>query len=478
MSLFKTDNAKPLGKGQTVPAGSLTDVALFDYIKGYRRRVVAGYRSLLPEEIPTRLSAEPMYVSPKIDGELWFLVMNAREVFLTNPKGRLIVGDVPLLREAKEFANRAKGLTVIAGELFAAQKEGRPRVGEVSASMAGGQDAAVNRLGFAAFDLVMGGDEAAEMPVDNYGDKLAVLERILKGGKRVKAVRTEKVGTPDKVTELFAEWVESGKAEGLVARGESGIAKVKPSFTLDAVIIGYTVRAENPAQVRSLALALMRSGEQFQYIAACGNMPEKTREEMLELLKGSEVSSNWRLTRGDGALFRMVEPTHVLEVKATDVIDTESDGEPLRQMVLEFDGEAGWQAIRKLPAASLLFPVYVRIRDDKQVNETDIRIDQLLERCYVKDVDKSAEVVTLEKSELLRREVYTKRSKKGTAVRKLVMWKTNKEKADDNYPAYVIHFTDYSAGRICLGVLRPAARIDRSVAPRAGPRSARSRTER
>jgi hypothetical protein len=32
-------------------------------------------------------------------------------------------------------------------------------------------------------------------------------------------------------------------------------------------------------------------------------------------------------------------------------------------------------------------------------------------------------------------------------VRKLVMWQTNKETDGDDYPAYVIHYTDYSPNR-------------------------------
>jgi len=32
-------------------------------------------------------------------------------------------------------------------------------------------------------------------------------------------------------------------------------------------------------------------------------------------------------------------------------------------------------------------------------------------------------------------------------VRKLVVWKTNKETEDPMYPAFVVHWTDYSPGR-------------------------------
>ena len=34
-----------------------------------------------------------------------------------------------------------------------------------------------------------------------------------------------------------------------------------------------------------------------------------------------------------------------------------------------------------------------------------------------------------------------------SAVRKLVAWQTNKSVVDPSYPAFVLHWTDYSAGR-------------------------------
>jgi hypothetical protein len=53
----------------------------------------------------------------------------------------------------------------------------------------------------------------------------------------------------------------------------------------------------------------------------------------------------------------------------------------------------------------------------------------------------------LPKSEVLKREVYTKVIKGQTMVRKLVMWKTNKETEGGNFPGYVVHFTDFSPNR-------------------------------
>ena len=47
----------------------------------------------------------------------------------------------------------------------------------------------------------------------------------------------------------------------------------------------------------------------------------------------------------------------------------------------------------------------------------------------------------------MRREVWTKEAKGQVAIRKLLIWKTNKEKIATSYPAYVVHWTDYSPTR-------------------------------
>ena len=57
------------------------------------------------------------------------------------------------------------------------------------------------------------------------------------------------------------------------------------------------------------------------------------------------------------------------------------------------------------------------------------------------------EALRLPASEVIRREVYTKTTKGKVAVRKLLIWKTGKDALDPRYPAYVVHWTDYSPGR-------------------------------
>jgi hypothetical protein len=89
----------------------------------------------------------------------------------------------------------------------------------------------------------------------------------------------------------------------------------------------------------------------------------------------------------------------------------------------------------------------VRLRDDKQARIEDVPIRQVLERVLLPDVAAKASRSSLPQSELLRREVYGKDAKTGMSIRKLVVWKTNKESVDAAYAPYVVHFADYSPGR-------------------------------
>ena len=78
----------------------------------------------------------------------------------------------------------------------------------------------------------------------------------------------------------------------------------------------------------------------------------------------------------------LLKPETVIEFKVTDVQGEDSSGEQINRMVLEH-GERGWTTVREMPGASILHPVFVRVRDDKSVNPTDIRVAQVLERCLI-----------------------------------------------------------------------------------------------
>ena len=122
MSAFDDKKGRPLGEGILCPAGSIQDRELSGNLRRYKARVAGSYRALLPEEMETELSAGKFWVSPKVDGELWFLVLGDGPPWLASPQGKVISGKIPLLEEAS--ASKAEGPTIVAGELFAAIKSG------------------------------------------------------------------------------------------------------------------------------------------------------------------------------------------------------------------------------------------------------------------------------------------------------------------------------------------------------------------
>jgi len=452
VSWYSLDRASPLGKGRRAPAGSVTESELALRFAGYKRSVAGRYRSIAPEDVERVLAPGPMHVSTKIDGELWFLVLDGGDAALVSHNGKVLAGAVPLLDEARKTAlPRVTRRTILAGELFAVSKGTRPRVGDVAQSMSGEENAAVARLGFHAFDLMDGGDAEAGDAADQeeYAPKLATLERLLEGGRRVRAIKTEVVTRSEDVTRLFSEWVEGGKAEGLIVRSSDGrINKVKPIFTLDAAVVGYTVRADAPDQTRSMLLALMRDDGRLQLIGQVGNLgTEDFRRELNKKLEALVCESRFRAASRTGALYRFVRPEIVVEVRMTDLQVDDSDGRPIPRMILEFESEE-WRPVRRMAGISLIHPVLARVRDDKTVNAVDIRVSQVLERQPVQDLGATVEAPKFAASTLLRREVWTKPTKGLTAVRKLLVWKTNKETVDRRWPAYVVHWTDYSPGRL------------------------------
>ena len=137
-----------------------------------------------------------------------------------------------------------------------------------------------------------------------------------------------------------------------------------------------------------------------------------------------------------------------VEISCLDMISQTTRGAPVNRMALNWnEAESRYEVIRRLPLVSVISPQFIRIRDDKTVNPQDVRIGQISTVVDVPMSDRDATQMTLPKSEVLRREVYTKQLKGETMVRKFMLWKTNKQNESDEFPAFVLHYTDFSPNR-------------------------------
>jgi hypothetical protein len=171
---------------------------------------------------------------------------------------------------------------------------------------------------------------------------------------------------------------------------------------------------------------------------------------MLSDLKNMAADSEYAEVSSDHVAYQMVRPDWVVEISCLDLVSQNTRGGPVSRMVLDWhanNGHSLYRTLRRMPLASVISPQFVRRREDKQVQPVDVRIAQLADVIELPQAEKDSRQLVLPKSEILRREVYVKELKGEQMVRKLVLWKTNKEELTDEFPAYVVHLTDFSPNR-------------------------------
>lgn len=211
------------------------------------------------------------------------------------------------------------------------------------------------------------------------------------------------------------------------------VFKVKPRFSIDAVVVAFTTRATEPDQVRALLLGLVRPDGAVQLVGSVGNFPgAEARQALLQQLLGTERKSAFRQASSGGALYRFVQPRLVVEVAGTAVQAGDGDGGSVQRWALRHDEAQGWSGVAPVASASLLHPVFVRVRTDKGVDDVDARVAQLDERCPLPDVAHAVSPTTLPPSVIVRRQAWTKTTRGRTAVRKVLVGRaatTAKKKA-------------------------------------------------
>lgn len=439
-----------LGDYGVAPATALTDSVWLPQVQEYRRQSGSRMFPLDADEILKKIPKADYHVSRKVDGEFTVLVYRDGECLSLNPGGTVRVG-LPWEEEAARLLSNA-GIksAMIAGELYVHNEARRPRVHDVTTIARQPQDAGdLDRLRFAVFDILAVNDEKNEGP---FADTWRLIEKLFAGGERVHPVESKTAADADDIQKLFSQWVESEGAEGLVVRSDTaGIFKVKPRHNLDAVVIGFTESVDDrQGLLHDLLLAVMRHDGTLQVLTRVGGgFSEDERRSFLSDLKDIVVDSEYAEVNSDHVAYQMVRPDLVVEISCLDLISQTTRGGPVNRMVLNFkdNGSTRYETVRRLPLAAVISPQFIRHREDKSAQQQDIRIEQVSQRVEVPLVDRGAKQMVLPHSELLRREVYVKAAKGETMVRKFVTWKTNKEEESDEYPAFVLHFTDFSPNR-------------------------------
>lgn len=430
----------------TGKATDLNDPSLQAKALDYKRKLSGAMRALPGSEIGKLHASKGWFVTRKYDGEFCLVFFDGENIVALHPSGTVRTG-LPCLNEAAEKLKKAKAKScVFAAEYFLPDATANVRSLEqvLGVLRSPSSKADMERISLAVFDVV----ELDGKPVKEVGKVFGSIEKFFGKAKFVQPVEYREVQKTESIMELYVDWVVGQGAEGIVVRHDrAGMYKIKAKHTLDAAIIGFSEATEHrKGMLHDLLVAVVRPDGTYQELTRVGGgFTDDERKKLVTELRKRIVPSDYVAVNNDYVAYEMIKPGPVIEMSCLDLIAERSRGGPVNRMVLEWNGKK-YTAQSRMPLVSVISPQFIRLRDDKEAGVEETSISQVTDLAPVKDADVSADTSRLTPSKLLEREVYTKIMKENLMVRKLMLWKTNKEESSE-FPPFVVYLTDFSPNR-------------------------------
>jgi len=288
------------------------------------------------------------YITFKIDGILNLLVYKYGDdpYFIT--QNGIIRKDLPVLKEIRQILeSHPITFALIVGELYASDNQGYMLPFNKTLHLVNKPSPNdETKIRFYVLDVLHLDDEKVE-------DGIIKVRKIFESGKLVHPIIEMKDYTND--------WnlVITKKYEGAVIYTDKNIYKCKPTLTFDLGVIFIEKSKEHPEMVGSLGLAFMDKENKFRYAGNVGGLDQKEKEEWLK------ISQQDKLYQEKDRIF--VKPKYVIEVEAISYFV--KDVPVYDEKTLEYLGEDTGIALR--------IPTFVRIRPDKRIDPTDLRLEQI-----------------------------------------------------------------------------------------------------
>lgn len=427
-------------------ATHLSDPSLKSKALDYKRRLSAAMKAVSGSDIGRIGNGKGYFVSRKYDGEFALLFFDGASIISLHPSGTVRSG-LPCLDEAAELLKKAKVKSAtFAGEfhLKGAVAESRALEQVLGVLRSPSSKKALDDIALAAFDLTELDGKSVTAAATVYKQ----LDTFFKRGKFVHPVEYKEVSKNEAIMQVYVDWVVGEGAEGVVVRNDkAGWYKIKTRHNLDVAIIGFSEGTEQrKGMLHDLLVAVVRPDGTYQELTRVGGgFSEAERKEFYKEFKKRIVPSEYVAVNNDYVAYEMIKPGPVIEMSCLDLIAQRSKGGPVNRMVLEWNGKR-YSALSRMPLVSVISPQYIRMRDDKEASAEDTSITQVTDLVEVEDASKSADTSQRKPSKLLERVVYKKVMKDNLMVRKLMMWKTNKDDSIE-FPAFVVYLTDFSPNR-------------------------------
>ena len=427
-------------------AKDLSDPSLQATAVNYKRKLSSAMKAVSGQDIGRIPAAKGYFVTRKYDGEFALTVFDGEIIVALHPSGTVRSG-LPCLDEAVRLLKKAKVKScILAGEYYLADGVAEARALEqvLGVLRSPSSKKELERINLAVFDLV----ELDGKPVTAAAKVFSTLDKWFGKNERVHTVEHKEVNKNESILELYLDWVINEGSEGLVVRHDkAGYYKVKVRHNLDVAILGFSEGIDDRKGIlHDLLVGVVRPDGTYQELTRVGGgFKDAERKKFVTDLKKMIVPSEYVAVNNDYVAYEMIKPGPVIEISCLDMIAERSKGGPVNRMVLEWDGKQ-YRALSRMPLVSVISPQYVRLRDDKEAGVEETSISQVSDQVSIADSSKSADTSKRKPSQLIERTVYSKVMKENLMVRKLLLWKTNKEDTSE-FPAYVVYLTDFSPNR-------------------------------
>ncbi len=335
-------------------------------------------KSLTPDEMRELLEEEQTaIIEYKMDGELAFFHKSGETVRFASLQGR-IREELPVLEAMYNALDKHKIDKIqIIGELIGLDENGEPlRFNETISIIRDPTEDEEKRIAFYPFEVYsVEGEKIDNTKLDEYEKWMDRIDEIFEDIDLVRPVYRKR-GLIKTFNQMWSKWAEKEKQEGLIIRLEGGrIYKVKTSFNFDAAIIFVTRGTKRLSNTMGAAgVALMDEDKIFHYIGLVGTgWTDEFRDEVWEFAQKNKAEvreEGWRNPpRTTSKDIIWVKPEIVIEVKWKDILEHWVPGYSYSRGV--------WSFTKEVPSVIMREPRFVRFRDDKTVNPSDLRLEQI-----------------------------------------------------------------------------------------------------
>jgi len=299
-------------------------------------------------------------VQVKADGEFTLLAYSKAGSYTVNLWGRSRT-DFPALNEFNEaMRNIGVEKADLLCELYAREDDKPLKLPDYIHYIKSGNPNLLGKINIGVFDLLSVDGEAVQQ---NYAWKLEEVGEWLKNLSLCHVLPYMKPNTIEEVESFWNQWVEGKGYEGLVARSDDELYKIKPFSEVDAVIIGINKRKlfwSN--KVTSVELALMDEQGRFVEIGDCASGINQETQSSLWKLMDFKVAEDKDVV--------WVKPMVICTVRFTDLFKG-------RNKVFSYDENRGYIHQSYMDLVRLRHPRLICFRPDKRVTPNDLRIEQI-----------------------------------------------------------------------------------------------------